>query len=67
MQKRTLKDLINTVDPAWPHVQEKITSARNKVEVLPANREQGEAALLHLQVTTRSPLGAMAEANASKK
>jgi len=60
MQKRTLKELINTTDLAWPLVQEWINEARNHVEVLPANRAQGENVLLHLQVTTRSPMGAIA-------
>ena len=60
MQKRTLKDLINTLDPAWPLVQEWVTAARNNVEVLPSDRGRGEEVLLHLQVTTRSPLGAVA-------
>ncbi len=60
MQKRTLSDLINMVDPAWPLVQGWITEARNEVKVLPADREQGEEVLLYLQVTTRSPMGAMA-------
>jgi hypothetical protein len=60
MQIRTLRDLINTVDPAWPLVQEWIRNARNHVEVLPAQRERSEATLVYLQVTTRSPLGAVA-------
>jgi hypothetical protein len=60
MQKRTLKDLIDVKDSGWPYVQEWIEAARNKVEVLPPNRGQGEDVLLHLQITTRSPLGAIA-------
>jgi hypothetical protein len=60
MPKRSLEELINNVDPAWPLVQEEIRKARNHVEVLPADRKQGEAVLLHLQVSTRSPMGALA-------
>lgn len=60
MQKRTLQELINTVDPAWPLVQQWMTEARNTVEVLPVEHERSKAVLLHLQVTTRSPMGAIA-------
>src|SRR4051794_12961308 len=60
MPERPLKDLINTSDPAWPLVQEWIAEAQNSVELLPSNREQGETVLLFLQVTTRSPMGALA-------
>ncbi len=48
------------VDPAWPLVQEWVTTARNQVEMLPVDRRRGEETLLHLQVTTRSPMGAIA-------
>ncbi len=60
MQKRTLKELIDAIDSAWPLVQEWVTKARNNVELLPANRGRGEEVLLHLQITTRSPLGSVA-------
>ncbi len=60
MQKRTLKELIDLIDPAWPLVQEWLTKARNSVEVLPTDRRRGEEVLLHLQVTTRSSPGAIA-------
>lgn len=51
---------MNTADPACPLVLEWVKTACNDVEVLPAEREVGEAVLLHLQVTTRSPMGAIA-------
>ncbi|MCI0571310.1 MAG: DUF2625 domain-containing protein [Myxococcaceae bacterium] len=35
-------------------------SARNRVEILPVDRQAGEATLVALQVTTRSPMGAVA-------
>jgi hypothetical protein len=60
MQRRSLKELINTEDPGWPLVQEWLADARNQVEILDGDRAQGEEVLLHLQVTTRSPLGAIA-------
>ncbi|WP_201362027.1 DUF2625 family protein [Dictyobacter formicarum] len=60
MQRRSLKELINTEDPGWPLVQELIATARNQVEVLGSQRTRGEEVLLHLQVTTRSPMGAIA-------
>jgi hypothetical protein len=60
MQRRSLKELINTEDPGWPLVQEWIASARNQLEVLEGDRARGEEVLLHLQVTTRSPMGAIA-------
>lgn len=60
MQKRTLQDLIDTLDPAWPLVQEWISEAKNKTEILPAKQSQGEDVLLNIQVTTRSPMGAIA-------
>ena len=60
MDRRSLDQLIDTVNPAWPLVQEWIAAATNPVEVLPAARSQGEQTLLGLQVTTRSPMGAIA-------
>ena len=56
---RPLSELINTEDPAWPEVQEWIAGATNAVEVLPVDRANREAALLGIQVTTRSPMGAI--------
>jgi hypothetical protein len=43
----------------WPLVKEWIQSAKNKVEILPANRTLADSALFQLQVTTRSPMGAI--------
>lgn len=60
MQKRSLNELINLDDPAWPLVQQWIAEAQNDVEVLPADRSQGEEVLWQLQITTRSPMGAIA-------
>lgn len=63
MQKRSLEELINTVEPAWPLVQEWIEAAHNAhntVEVLQVDHTRAKKVLQHLQVTTRSPLGAIA-------
>lgn len=60
MPKRLLDELINTTDSALPLIQAWIKNAHNHVGVLPTGRRRGEEVLLHLQVTTRSPVGAMA-------
>jgi len=57
---KTLDELIDRADPAWPLVQEWIAAATNPVEVLPPPDEQTrQQALLAAQVTTRSPMGAI--------
>jgi len=56
---KSLRELINLDEPGWPVVQDWIKSARCPVEVLPVDRRKGDAALLALQVTTRSPMGAI--------
>ena len=55
---RTLAELTNTDDPAWPLVSRWIRAAAN-VDVLPADRAEADAALVQLQVTLRSPMGAV--------
>lgn len=57
---RSLGELINAEDPAWPMVQDWIRAARNPVEVLLADRTRAEETLVALQVTTRSPMGTIA-------
>jgi Protein of unknown function DUF2625 len=56
--KRSLKELINREDPAWPLVEEWIATATRPVEVLPPSADAGDA-LVALQVTTGSPMGAI--------
>lgn len=56
---RQLTELLEKNDPAWPLVQEWIRAATNPVEVLPASDPQRAEALVQLQVTTRSPMGAV--------
>ena len=57
---KALQELINREDPGWPLVHQWIAEATNAAEVLPhpddATRER---ALLDIQVTTRSPMGAI--------
>ncbi|MDM1402580.1 DUF2625 family protein [Myroides marinus] len=57
---RTLEELINTEDPGLAVVKEWIQDAIRPVEILPQHSKQiAEEALLQLQITTRSPLGAI--------
>jgi len=55
---RTLEELVNTQEPAWPLLQEWLAKAKRPVEVLPPSGAAGPA-LTAMQVTTRSPLGAV--------
>lgn len=57
---RTIEELIELADPALPLLREWFDAATNAVHVLPTTREAGEQTLLTLQVTTRSPMGAVA-------
>jgi hypothetical protein len=57
---RELRELIDLDEPAWPLVEEWIGEAAVDVEILPAHRADGEQALYATQVTTRSPMGALA-------
>ncbi len=59
MQKRTLEELLNRDDPAWPLIINWMNEGKNKVEVLPAREPDRANALLEVQVTTRSPMGAI--------
>lgn len=56
---KTLKQLINTEDSGWVLVQEWIEQATNPVEILPRTLSRAEQELLSIQVTTRSPMGAL--------
>jgi Protein of unknown function DUF2625 len=56
---RTLSELLSVPDPAWPLVQGWITDAANPVEVLPSDPRRRDEALLAVQVTLRSVLGAI--------
>lgn len=54
---RPLNELINKTDPGWALVQKWIDTAKNKVEILPADTAKANQALYEIQVTTRSPMG----------
>ena len=56
---KTLADLINTADPAWPLIQEWLAEAANPVEILPRDPAAAEAELVKTQVSTRSVMGAV--------
>jgi hypothetical protein len=56
---KPIEQLINTEDPGWKLVQEWIATAKNKVEVVPVNALKAKDALYKVQVTTRSPMGAV--------
>jgi hypothetical protein len=55
---RTYAELLSG-DSAWPKIQA-AANATERVNLLPANRDAARACLEDLQVTTRSPLGAIA-------
>ncbi len=57
---RTLDALVDEADPGLPVVQEWIDAATRPVEMLPCDPAIGDQTLLELQVTTRSPMGAIA-------
>ncbi|WP_228099174.1 DUF2625 domain-containing protein [Pedobacter sp. MC2016-24] len=56
---KSFEELVNTDDPGWPLVSEWIKTAKNKIEVLPADAERAKKTLIATQVTTRSPMGAI--------
>jgi hypothetical protein len=56
---RSVEELINTSEPGWDLVKEWIGKAKNKVEVLAVDSMQSKDALFKIQVTTRSPMGAI--------
>jgi len=55
----SLDELINRADPGWTLVKQWIDSAKNKVEILPVDTVKAKDALYKIQVTTRSPMGAV--------
>jgi hypothetical protein len=56
---RSLDELLERTEPAWPLVQEWLQAATNAVEVLPPSDPARAEALVAMQVTTRSPMGAV--------
>lgn len=58
--RKSVTELLDSDEPAWPVIQEMFAAADNRVEVLPRDEQQAEQTLEHLQVTIGSPLGAIA-------
>ena len=56
---KPLELLINTEEPAWELVQEWLSQATNPYEILPKEESRATQELVNLQVTTRSPMGAI--------
>lgn len=56
---RTLQELTNTNEPGWEVVKPWIDLAKNNVEVLPRTQQLAEEALVNIQITTRSLMGAI--------
>lgn len=59
MNRRSYEALLEKQDPAWPHVRSWFADAKVSLEILPADRRSAQDALTDLQVTTRSPMGAI--------
>ena len=57
---RSLAELIDHSDPAMTLVRSWLAVSNRPVDVLPCSRSAGEASLVAAQVTTRSPMGAIA-------
>lgn len=60
MSDRSVADLVDLHDDALPMIREWMAAAPIDARLLDCPREAGERALARLQVTTRSPLGALA-------
>jgi hypothetical protein len=56
---RSIDELINKTDPAWPLIRQLIDSAKNKMKILPADSSSASKALYKTQVTTRSIMGSI--------
>jgi hypothetical protein len=60
VKPRTLDELVEKKEPGIDLVRTWARAAKNEVELLPGDRAEGERALVALQVTSRSPMGAIA-------
>ena len=56
---RALDELIDTNEPGWALIEEWLKEAKNGYEILPRDESRAQSELLGLQVTTRSPMGAL--------
>ncbi|WP_442799946.1 DUF2625 family protein [Nocardia sp. NBC_01730] len=57
---RTLAELADVDDPAWPYIREEFADAPVVIEIPSVHSLDGARCLQALQVTTRSALGALA-------
>ena len=57
---RTLAELVDVPDPAWPGLAKTLLDQHPRARTLPIARAAGERCLFRLQVTARSTLGALA-------
>jgi hypothetical protein len=60
MPPKTIEQLVDTKEPGMAQVREWINGAKSTVEVLDVDSAAGRRSLLALQVTSRSPMGAIA-------
>ncbi|MEO8698530.1 MAG: DUF2625 family protein [Kofleriaceae bacterium] len=59
MKSKTARELVSD-DPAMPMIRAWLDGNARPIEILPCQPDHGEVSLVALQVTTRSPLGAIA-------
>jgi hypothetical protein len=59
VKSKTARELVSD-DPAMPLIRSWLAGNQRPIELLPCQPGHGEVALVALQVTTRSPLGAIA-------
>jgi len=59
-EERTLAELVEVAEPAWPLVSEWLAKSPRQIDVLLAEPQRAELVVLVLQISLRSPLGAMA-------
>lgn len=57
---RQISELVDEHQSGWKLIQSWIIEANNRVEILPVTKSDAERVLLDLQVTTKSPMGAIA-------
>ncbi|HEX7756003.1 MAG TPA: DUF2625 family protein, partial [Niabella sp.] len=56
---KQLEELINTEEPGWELVKEWMAAAKNTYRILEADKARAAQELVHAQITTRSPMGAI--------
>jgi hypothetical protein len=56
---KTLKDLINKEEFGWGLVKTWMKGSKNNFEILPKNPKRADEELLRLQISTKSPVGAI--------